>query len=324
MTTKILWGLAAALAACGTVKVEGAGGADAAPCEPGDDACADAAGGGEADGPELPAYSWIAVGSDGDLDLTGRSVKVGGWGTRVYYAVEGQPGGVMPQRMRSLDVNAGVALEEEAQRQNDLCGCGYDGQLTDGGDGLYYVANYAQVYTGSTWLSIDYPKTVQRGEAAAVNVDGHLWLMGGRGPLDTTVVLEPVFQQWTFGPNLPEATSSAAAVNVPDVGVLLFGGDTRPNAVWKYTAGSGESWDLGPSAIPGDGGRFASAHFVDGKVYLHAGGASPIRVYDPFEEMFEASIPPPEGAVGVTAVAGAVYAIVGQVGEIDVYRLDRP
>ena len=311
--------LALALAGCGTVTVNGGGGGDHDAASGGD------GGEGEPDGGG-PQPRWIAVGSDFEIDLTGSPIKVGGYDGRVYYAIEGSSvAGEVRSRIRSLDVATGAAQEElpQAPKSNDLCNCGYGGELTGGPDGLYYVANYAQKYVpGEGWQTIDYPDPVRRGEAAAVFVDDHLWLMGGRGPLNTTVVLEPIFQQWNFGPDLPQATSGAAAVVVSDLGLLLFGGEATPHGIQHLDSAEG-TWVSVDAPIPGDGGSFALAALAGERVYLHARGDSRLRVFDPFAVVWDPSITLPDGTVGVAEVGGSIYAVAAQAGEVDVYRLER-
>ncbi len=127
------------------------------------------------------------------------------------------------------------------------------------------------------WSAAAAPESVNRRGAAAVVVDGEIWLLGGvRGGVSTAAVdIYNVEQgEWRQGPALPEARAGHAAA-VLDGRIHVFGGrsaDMQRTVRDHFRITPGEdAWRTAP-ALP-TARTEAAAAALDGEVWLIGGGA---------------------------------------------------
>lgn len=89
-----------------------------------------------------------------------------------------------------------------------------------------------------TWTAAA-PLATARNAAAAAVLDGHIVVIGGRGPgirandqtsLASCEVYDPVADRWSAGPPLPQARASLAAVALGGR-IYAFGGESTPGGV---------------------------------------------------------------------------------------------
>ncbi|HEY8206682.1 MAG TPA: kelch repeat-containing protein [Myxococcaceae bacterium] len=149
------------------------------------------------------------------------------------------------------------------------------------------------------------------GEAAAVELDGKIYVAGGFDTLATFQIYDLATDTWSDGPALPNGTDNAGAVAVGGK-VYVFGGEASP-AVQVYDVAAG-SWSAGP-VLPGP--RFSSVvELVDGKVHL-AGGWSFDRsnnVSISSHDVFDPAIPGYVAGGAAPALTARNHACSGVIG----------
>lgn len=269
------------------------------------------------DGVEECRTAWTRIGDDA-VDL-GASVKVGSGGNSVLYAREARDGSEL---FHGMDVTSGrvAAYPTMFPDENDLCACGHGGELVEAAGGLYYFGNYGHRFTPEEgWRQVDYPATVQRGEAAPVAHGSRVALIGGRGPLSSTVVYDELTGGWSYGPDLPVATSYGAAAWL-DPMIYHFGGEETPTTIYAWDPiGILGAWQVVAEMPPRT--RLRAAIPFSGRVYLH-GARDALDVFDPATAAFEEPLALPSGTVGVAKVAGAIHAIAQEGPTVVVYRYE--
>jgi non-specific serine/threonine protein kinase len=175
------------------------------------------------------------------------------------------------------------------------------------------------------------PAPTPRTEAAAVALDGEIYLIGGYAPPAVTVPLveiyDPQLDEWRTGPPLPVPVNHAAAA-VADGTIYVFGGfhgfalGSQFSAASAPTAGAyalrDGSWEaVAPLPAPRAAGGAAAIGkkiYVVGGVLEDGSNAETTLVYDVERDEWTESpgLPFPRQHLGVAAARGDVYALGGR------------
>ncbi|MEY3210109.1 MAG: hypothetical protein RIT28_590 [Pseudomonadota bacterium] len=244
-----------------------------------------------------------------------------GFEGEVYFAPEGDV------FFKSVDPATGVVTDHPMPpgngSQTDWCACGYTEVVVPLDDAVYVFGNFGSVFRAGAWTSISSYSSYSRGEAAGAAASGQVWMVGGRGDLDTVQTYSGgVSGVWATQTELFPWPFSRGVAYTP-IGsdtVYVFGGynnsgdltqgaslDTSdPTASWTPTAAL-------PSRFYADYGRPAEH---DGKI-LVSDGFNGLYVYIPSLDVWSGTVVPyPEGGTGtwfLAVVDGTTYAL-GQVG----------
>ncbi|MCK6518811.1 hypothetical protein L6R46_27600 [Myxococcota bacterium] len=265
---------------------------------------------------------WEDVLSIPSLSLTTSwGAVVFGFEGEVYFAPEGDV------FFKSVDPATGVVTDHPMPptygTQSDWCACGYDEVVVPTDDAVYVFGNWGQVFQAGAWTAISSYSSWSRGEAAGSAASGKVYMVGGRGDLDTVQTYSGgVSGAWeTLAERFPTGFSRAVAYTpIGSDTIYVFGGyngsgDLSQGAALD-TSSSGASWTLTaalPARFYADYGQ-AAEH--DGKI-LVSDGFSGLFAYDPGADAWsDVVVPYPEGGTGswyVTVVDGTTYAL-GQVG----------
>lgn len=127
------------------------------------------------------------------------------------------------------------------------------------------------------WSAIDAPPETSRRGAAALVVDGQIWLIGGASSGDATArvdVFDPISGVWRIGPALPEPRAGHA-VALHDGAIHVFGGrsaDLRRTLDDMLVLELGSrTWQAGPRLMVPR--TEAAAAAVGDEIFLIGGGA---------------------------------------------------
>ena len=204
------------------------------------------------------------------------------------------------------------------------------------GGRVYVMGGYASLATpwapvrtvweldpaGGTWRARA-PLPSARGAAAAVALDGKVYLFGGAAgaALSQALVYDPAEDEWTQLAPMPTAREHLAAVVVGSEIYVIGGrapngaGINNLNVVEVYTPAS-NSWRTRASVPAPVSGHAAAA--MGGRIYLfggeHASGVfRDTREYDPVDNEWRsvASLPTGRTGLGAAAVGGAVHVLGG-------------
>ncbi|MCK6522045.1 hypothetical protein L6R49_11445 [Myxococcota bacterium] len=261
------------------------------------------------------------------LTIPGRDLTVG-WGAvvfgfegEIYFAPEGDT------YFSSVHPDTGVVTDYPMPptygTQSDWCACGYTEVVVPLDDAVYVFGNWGQVFRAGAWTNISSYSPNARGEAGGASASGKVYMVGGRGDLDTVQTYSGgVSGTWqTLAATYPWPYNRGVAYTpVGSETIYVFGGynndgdltqgaslDTSdPSASWMPTAAA-------PASFYNDYGR-AGEH--DGKILL-SDGYNGLYVYAPSIDVWsDVVVPFPEGGTGdwfITALDGTTYAL-GQVG----------
>ena len=243
-----------------------------------------------------------------------------GFEGEVYFAPEGDV------FFKSVDPNTGVVTDHPmppGSSQTEWCACGYTEVVVPLDDAVYAFGNWGQVFQAGAWTSISSYSSYSRGEAAGTAAAGKVWMVGGRGDLDTV-------QTYTGGVSGVWATQTATfptgfsrGVAYTPIGsdtIYVFGGYNGSGDLTQGasldTSSFGASWTPTaalPSRFYTDYGQPAEH---DGKI-LVSDGFNGLYVYIPSLDVWSGTVVPfPEGGTGtwfLAVVDGTTYAL-GQVG----------
>jgi N-acetylneuraminic acid mutarotase len=171
-----------------------------------------------------------------------------------------------------------------------------------------------------------------RGETAAAEVDGKLYVAGGYTGLtfavsDEVDAYDPATNTWTVLAPLPAPRNHAAAAGLDGLLYVSGGGGPSDNApeanLWAFDPG-GRVWtELAPMPEARFAHRMAA---LDGLLYVVGGqGATgAVMIYDPATDAWStgAEMPLPRNHLAAVAVDGRIWAIGGRVGGRSVDRVD--
>lgn len=171
-----------------------------------------------------------------------------------------------------------------------------------------------------------------RGETAAAEVDGRLYVAGGYTGLtfavsDEVDAYDPAADAWTVLAPLPAPRNHAAAAGLAGRFYLSGGGGPTDNApeatLWALDPGTGAWTELAPMPE----GRFAHRMVaLDDLLYVVGGQGETGRVmiYDPASDAWStgAAMPVPRNHLSAVALNGRVWAIGGRTGGEIVDRVD--
>jgi hypothetical protein len=127
---------------------------------------------------------------------------------------------------------------------NPLCACGYMSQLVTVSNKLYYFANDGAKYDPQTdqWTSVNYPYANHRGEPGIGVLGTDIYVVGGRGPLNTCQVYNTITDSWKTIANYPYSTSYTAVVSHNNK-VYVLGGSGSSNKMLMYDPTT-DSWSV--------------------------------------------------------------------------------
>jgi hypothetical protein len=242
-----------------------------------------------------------------------------GFEGEVYFAPEGDV------FFKSVDPATGVVTDHPmppGSGQTEWCACGYTEVVVPLDDAVYVFGNWGQVFQAGAWTSISSYSSYSRGEAGGAAASGKVWMVGGRGDLNTVQTYSGgVSGTWqTLSATYPTGFSRGIAYTpIGSDTIYVFGGydatgdlaqgaslDTSASgAVWTPTASTTERFYT-------DYGR-AGEH--DGKI-LVPDGFTGLHIYDPGADAWCGVVPYTLGGTDdrfVTVVDGTTYAL-GQVG----------
>lgn len=171
-----------------------------------------------------------------------------------------------------------------------------------------------------------------RGETAAAEVDGRLYVAGGYTGLTFAVSDEldaynPATDTWTVLAPMPAPRNHAAAAGLDGLFYVSGGGgptDNTPEAnLWAFDPAADAWTELAP--IPE--GRYAHRMVaLDGLLYVVGGQGESGRVliYDPATDAWStgAEMPVPRNHLAAVAVNGEIWAVGGRVGGRILDRVD--
>jgi hypothetical protein len=151
-------------------------------------------------------------------------------------------GGVGDQRFfKSFDLDSNQVQDEPLMPMdsNDFCNCGfvYHGIISAGG-AMHYFANYGQSFR-SDWSNTSYPMSKRRGEYGAARLDGKIYFVGGRGPIDAFDSFDPATETWSTPgqlPNYPFAVEFPAVAGLNGKLYVVGGptGDAGSSRFFEY------------------------------------------------------------------------------------------
>lgn len=265
---------------------------------------------------------WEDVLTIPSLSLTSSwGAVVFGFEGEVYFAPEGDV------FFKSVDPATGVVTDHPmppaAGSQSEWCACGYTEVVVPLGDAVYVFGNWGQVFQAGSWTSISSYSAVSRGESAGAAAAGKVWMIGGRGDLNTAQTYSGgtsgVWQ--TQSATFPAGFSRGVAYTpIGSDTIYVFGGyngggdltqgasldAASSGAVWTPTAAL-------PSRFYADYGEPAEH---SGKI-LVSDGFNGLYAYDPGADAWsDVVVPFPEGGSGdwfLAMIDSEVYAL-GQVG----------
>ena len=245
-----------------------------------------------------------------------------GWGTSaaaldqtIYFAPD------QADAFYSIDLATLQLASEESSY--DFCACGFTEVLVPLDSSLYMFGNRGAVFDGTNWSEAAYPSSNpdrRRGEAAGAAADGKIWVMGGRGDLDTV-------QSYSGGTNgtwvdeapLPWGVRNAVGFSPTDSDLLyLFGGVDSGGYLQQaasFDAAGGGSWNeiaAPPTTFYSSSGTAGAAEF-DGRILVSSGTA--LQVYDPDTDTWWTDpLPMPDGSNHVLVAVGAQPYVLSQRG----------
>lgn len=158
---------------------------------------------------------WTQVATYVTPTLVDVAPRVAGLGDRVYVA-QREFASIAPTFL-SVDVVTGTVTAEVAPttESNRFCRCGYTASLAGVGGSVFVFGNDGGRYDvgARTWSDVSYPEAFQHGESAVVELDGYLYVVGGRDSGDSKRVdrYDPITDTWESATTLPVAASWGAA-----------------------------------------------------------------------------------------------------------------
>lgn len=171
-----------------------------------------------------------------------------------------------------------------------------------------------------------------RGETAAAEVDGRLYVAGGLTGLtfavsDEVDAYDPATDTWTVMASLPVPRNHAAAAGLGGLLYLSGGGGPADNSPQANLWALDPVRDAWTELAPMPEGRYAHRMVaVDGLLYVVGGQGETSRVliYDPAPDAWStgAEMPVPRNHLAAVAVGGRVWAIGGRVAAGILARVD--
>lgn len=263
---------------------------------------------------------------------TNRSVATAA-GDRIYFAPDiGSDGDTTQHYLRYFDVQTMTfsnPLAIPPASESDFCACGYGQVFVSDGTNLFMFGNDGYRYNAllDSWAVVSgyIGGPFQRGEAAGAFEGNNnlIYMVGGRGPLDTAQRFSVASQTFTSETgNLPFALDSAVAW-APAGNNLLYvaGGSTSTNNrryLLRHVTGN-STWTQLPEA-PADIDRATGMGDYMGKIWVSTDDS--LYFFDPATMTWtEGPIPVPTGFIRAVTAAGNTYALV-QVGDmLEIHRL---
>lgn len=174
---------------------------------------------------------------------------------------------------------------------------------------------------GGVWARLA-PLPTARGEVAAAELSGQIYVVGGLGPgASANEEYDPAADAWRKRADIPQRVDHPAAVSLEGRLYVIggFDGAFGPVAsVWAYDA-LADAW-VRKADLPTPRGALGAA-VVGGRIYAIGGRSAAAdvganEVYDPPTDTWtpRAPLPTPRDHVAVSAIGGKIYVIGGRFG----------